>query len=85
MTLLSKNGLTKALTRMTKKENDRAKPFGKRPNPKWQRGIKQPSPRLNALLLRLLQISSNRNVAMKHLTPKIDPQNLTPKTLNGLD
>ena len=30
MTLLSKNGLTKALTRMTKKENDRAKPFGKR-------------------------------------------------------
>ena len=29
MTLLSKNGLTKALTRMTKKENDRAKPFGK--------------------------------------------------------
>ena len=71
MSLLSKNGLTKALTRMTKKENDRAKPFGKRPNPKWQRGIKQPSPRLNALLLRLLQIFSNRNVAMKHLTPKI--------------
>jgi hypothetical protein len=27
MTLLGKNGLTKALTRMTKKENDRAKPF----------------------------------------------------------
>ena len=27
MSPLSKNGLTKALTRMTKKENDQAKPF----------------------------------------------------------
>jgi hypothetical protein len=32
---------------------------------------------MHELLLRLLQISSNRNVAMKHLTP--EKKHLTPK------
>jgi hypothetical protein len=59
MTLLSKNGLTKALTRMTKKENVRAKPFDKSQSLRGR--------------CRMITVARNRRATVAMLHQMIDP------------